>query len=509
MRNKKGKSANTKRIARNSLLLLIRMAVIMLINLYAVRLLANGLGDYDYGLFNVVAGVVLLMSSVSIVLSSAVQRFFCVALGQDDDDMSSAVFSSAINISVVFSLVALLAAETLGLWVANTQLNYLPAYTQSVNILYQCSLVSFVASLFVIPFQARILAGEDMDVYSILTALDCFAKALLAYFIDCFEGDRLVIYGMGLMIISCLTLMAHAVYCFFSYSDMRYGRAKGMKYFRKMIWFSVWTFLGALSGVGITQGTMLLLNLFFTPFINAAFAVSMQVYNAFTSFAGSLTSAIKPAMVKSYTGEEKEKAHQMYMSSNKFIFYSLMMVAVPLFIYMDVIVKMWLGSVTEARVFFCRMAIILTIVLAMHNPITIIIEATGQVKKYRIAVESITLLCLPLSYLCFKMGGDYWYSYIVMILMCAVAHVVRLIFLRKMCPEYGIMQYARGFVMPAVGISLVQVLALTVCAQLCHFSFASFFLVGVESAVVIIAMCWLFAFDKTEKQTVMSLIKRK
>lgn len=481
----------------------------MLVNLYAVRLLSNGLGDYDYGLFNVVAGVVMLMSSVSIVLSSAVQRFFCVALGNDNDAMSTSVFSSAINISVFFSLIALILAETVGLWIVNTQLNYLPTHTASVNILFQCSICSFLVSLFVIPFQARILAGEDMDVYSVLTALDCLAKALLAYFIDCFEGDRMVIYGIGLMIISCLTLMGHAFYCFFSYSDIRYSRSKSMKYSKKMTWFSLWTFLGALSGVGITQGTMLLLNVFFTPLINAAFAISMQVYNAFTSFAGSLTSAIKPAMVKSYTGDEKEKAHQMYITGNKFIFYSLMIVAVPLFVYMDLIVQLWLGNANAERVFFCRMAIVLTVVLAMHNPITIIIEATGNVKKYRLAVESVTLLCIPLSYLCFKMGGDYWYSYVLMIFMCIVAHVVRLVFLRKTCPEYGIMQYARGFIMPAIVITIVQSIVLFLCARLCHFSLLSFFLVCAESAIVVAVMCWMIAFDRLEKNTVLSLIKRK
>ena len=428
----------SQRIAMNTFILFIRMFVLTIINLYTVRLVLTGLGVIDYGIFNAVAGVVTTSAFLISILELAIQRFYSISLGKNDQESLNQIFSISLKITIFISIVIFIAFESAGLWFISHKLNIPFERLDAAYYCFHFGLAAFILTLLQIPFSSAVFSHEDMNIYALFSSIDYTLKLFIALLIGKMAMDNLSFYSLGLLIVATITFINYCLYSHYKYAECKYKKVKNPELTKKILFFSGWTMLGSFSKVCMVQGSTILLNIFFGPISNAAFAISMQISNAFNALCNSMVLAVRPAMIKAYSNQSNDYLYKTFNLSNKFILYVLLAVAFPMIANMELIIKIWLHETTPETVLFAQLTIIQIVILAMNNPITIIIQATGKIKEYSINVEGISLLCLPISYLAFYAGLSSAWIYYSMIAVCGLAHIERLRCLKK---TYSIFQY--------------------------------------------------------------------
>ncbi len=434
----------------------LRMLLLTIINLYTVRLVLKGLGIVDYGIFNAVAGVVTSAGFISGVLALSIQRFFSIALGKHNEERLNAIFSASLNIISILCFVTIILFETIGLWFVNTQMTIPPERMTATLCLYHCSIFVFVFSLLQIPFTAAIFSHEDMGVYAVLSTVDSLLRLLLAAIITIIARDHLAIYGIGLLMEAGIVLCLY-IWKGTRYKECHYKRTKDKTLYRQLLQFSGWTMFGSLASMGMNQGNTILINVFFGPISNMAFGIAMQISNAFNALSNSMVLSFRPAMMRSYAENNHSYVNQLFTVSNKFIFYMLICVALPIIAEMDYILKTWLGTVNNEMSLFAKLIIVYVVIVAIGNPITIIMQASGHVKEYHIPVESIMLCSLPLTWLLLIFHAQSYTVFITMISTGIIAHFVRLACLKHYYTAFSVMNYIRSFVIPGICITLLAI----------------------------------------------------
>ena len=271
------KITKSTRVAKNTILLYIRMMVVMLINLYTVRLVLNALGVEDYGVYNVIAGVIIMLQSVSSVLSTATQRFYSYSIGENRPEYLKNIFSASINIYVLFSFLVIVLGETIGLWFVNTQLVIPTERMIAANYVYQFSIFSFVCTIIQVPYSAVTIAHEDMGIFAVISTLEAVLKLMFAWLLFIIPFDKLIFYGAFLFLIPVLSLILYMVIGHGKYAECHYQKKIERSLYKKMLSFSGWTLFSSLAGTGINQVNTILVNIFFGPVVNAARAIALQI----------------------------------------------------------------------------------------------------------------------------------------------------------------------------------------------------------------------------------------
>lgn len=448
-----------RRIASNTLVLFVRILVITIINLYAVRLVLHGLGERDYGVFNAVVGVVMTCSCVFPVLAVSAQRFYSYAMGRNEWGRLRTIFSASINIIVVSLVAILVLLETIGLYFIYAKLQIPDGSMDEAVFIFHCALFVFAFSYVQIPYTAAIFAHEDMDVYAYVSCLDCVLKLVVALFVGNAVFGGLAFYGVGLAFVALCTWLCYVVVCR-KYPECRYAWVKEPGIYKELLSFSGWTMYGAFAGIGLIQGNNILLNVFFGPKANAAFGVANNVFNAFTSLANSAVLPFRPRMIKSYSARDFRYLDLLFSANNKIVLYLLSSVAIPAVFEMDTIMEVWLGDVSGDMVVFSQLFIIYTVLLTLNSPITVLMQASGHIRNYHLVVETIMLLCLPATWMLFKMGAGAYMAFISMIGFCVVAHVVRIVclhhdYVRFSCYSYFVSFLLSGGAVLALAVAVV------------------------------------------------------
>jgi len=503
-------TSKSGRIASNSLLLFARMLAIMVINLYAVRVVLQALGQSDYGVFNAVAGVVLTSTFLTTTLAVSVQRFYSYAIGQQtSNDRLSEIFSASMNIIVVIVAMLILLFETAGLWFLCTQLNIPPERTGVALWLYQFAVLSFVLTFVQIPYTAAIFANEDMGLFAVVSLTECIGKLVVALLIGVWAGsDGLLFYGAGLLVVSVLIFATYALAAKHRYAECHYRKRVDKGLYKELLSFSGWTTYSALSGMTVVHGNTLLLNIFFGPVATAAYAIANQIHNAMTAVSNSIVIAFRPAMVKAYASKDYAYLDRLFSANNKFILYLLLCVSVPLVTEMPLILRWWLGEATGQMTVFSRLFIVFMVVMMMHNPITTIIHSTGKIKQYILWVDSITLLCIPLSWTLYKLGLPDYSTFLSMTGVYTTAHIVRLICLHNSYPPFSTFNYLRTIVMPGVVVTILA----SAFAYMLHVSISSeiveFITIMSFSPAVTLILSYLIGLSKDERQQLHNFVRQ-
>ncbi|MEF9987158.1 MAG: polysaccharide biosynthesis protein [Bacteroidales bacterium] len=441
---------------KNTVLLYIRMMVVMLINLFAVRFVLKALGIEDYGIYNVVAGVITMLSFLSSVLATATQRYYSHSMGVKDLPRLNNIFSMSINLYIFIALIICLLGETLGLWFINTQLVIPAERMVAVNWVYQFSIFSFIFTIIQIPYSAAVIAHEDMGIFAIISTAESILKFGCALLLLIIPSNRFVIYGATLLLVCVIIFVAYFVVGHNKYAECRYKKLKEKKLYNELLSFSGWTLFGSVASIGINQINTILVNIFFGPMVNASRAISMQIDSAVSSFSNSFITAIKPPMIKSYAADDYSYVYKVFNISNKLGFYCLLIVCLPLLFEMNIILSLWLNMSEPQMVLFSRLILVYSLIMALNNPISIIIQATGHIKEYNISVEIFTLLCAPITYILFKMGCPAYVTFIVMIVAAIASHIMRLVCLKKFFPPFSYSEYLKSFILPALVITLIS-----------------------------------------------------
>ena len=501
-------SSENSRIAKNTLLLYVRMLIVMSINMWTVRLVFKALGVIDYGIYDVVAGIIAMISSISSVLSSSAQRFFSYYLGTKDYDKLQKIYTVCINIFFVFSMVTFAFGESIGIWFINSHLTIPYERITVANWVFHFSLLSLVFLLLHTPFSAAVIAQEDMGVFASVSLSECVLKFFLALCMMYTTYDRLMIYSAGLMLISFVSLIIYIYIVCHRYSVYKYIRgAKGNGMYKEVLSFSGWIFGASVAGLSMNQLTTILVNIFFGPVVNAARAVSMQINNVLNSFCGSFTMAIRPPMIKAYSHEDYKYLNMVFSMSNKFIFYLLMMISIPLYMEMETVLNIWLNTNDSQTILFSRLILIYSFLLLLNNPISFIIHATGHVREYHLVVEIPTILCAPFTYIAFKMGAPAYASYIVLIGCVVVSHGLRIKSIMRWYKYFELGVYLKSFLLPALAISLVTIFVVGVVNNLINIIWLRVVVTILLSVFLLCGMGYLLGTTQSERFFIKTFVK--
>jgi len=495
-----------KRIASNTMVLFIRMFAIMIINLYAVRIVLHALGETDYGIFNTVAGVVFLSTTISSTLALSVQRFYSYAIGQDDGQRLKDVFSASVNITILLAISIFIVFETIGLWFVSTQLTIPGPRMDATLWIYQFAIFSFVFGLLQIPSSAAIFAHEDMAIYAFVSLAECLCRLLVAYFISYADMDHLIFYGLGLLIVASGVFLAYTMTSRIRYPECLYRRITTTSIYKDLMSFSGWTMYGTLSGVAMIQGTTILLNIFFGPITNAAYAIANQIYNAANSLCNSIIIAFRPAMIKSYAEQSHTFLYKLFNASNKFILYVLLCVSIPALFELHTILTWWLGTVSSETVAFSRLFLFYLICVTLHHPITTIIQANGNIKSYYLWVETTTLMCLPVTWMLLRSGCPSYSAFLSMIGICAFAHAIRLFHLKKNFPVFTYSSYILSFILPSIAILVLSVTSTYIIHSHVSNRLIRLLVVFVSSPLITMLLVYFIGITKGEKQLFIAFI---
>ena len=324
----------------------------------------------------------LASSFITTTLAVSIQRFYSYTLGKGENNQLSTIFSASINIILVLSIALLFIFETIGLWFVNNELSIPQERLVAANWVFHFSLITLWFGLLQLPFTAAIFAQEEMGAFALISLTECMLRLGVIFFIGITAMDGLIFYSIGLSAVAVIIFLLYAFIVHRRYPEYKYCRKIPKETYRSLLAFSGWTMYSALAAVGMTQGITILLYMFFGPIATAAYAIAQQVFHAFTALSNSIVVAFRPAMVKSFAEKDYTSLNKMFIANNKFILYLLMMVAIPLMLELRIIFDWWLGNVSEEAIIYTRLTIIYMLCFSMHNPVTTIIQSTGQLKYY-------------------------------------------------------------------------------------------------------------------------------
>lgn len=425
-------AANNRRIAKNTLMLYLRMLLIMAVSFYTSRVVLQTLGVVDYGIYNVVGGIVAMFGFLNSAMSSSTQRYLTFEFGRGDTERLKKVFVTSMNIHIMISVIVFVLAETIGLWLLYNKMTIPDERFNAAFWVYQCSILSTMVMFISVPYNATIIAHEKMSAFAYISILEVVLKLLIVYLLLIRDIDKLILYAVLMLTVQVIIRFIYNIYCTRHFEETKYSFLFDKPLFKEMLSFSGWNLWGNMAAVAYTQGLNILLNMFFGPVVNTARGVAVQVQQAVTQFSMNFQTAINPQITKSYAVEDYEYMHSLIFRSSRFTFFLLLCICLPVFMEAEALLGIWLKEVPEYSAVFLRIILFVTIVDAVANPLMISAQATGHIKIYQSVVGGILLTILPIAYVVLKLGGNPQSVFIVHLLICTIAFIVRLFIIRPM-----------------------------------------------------------------------------
>lgn len=476
-------SINNKRIAKNTILMYFRMAASMLIGLFTSRIVLQQLGEVDFGVYNVIAGIIVIFSYISGSFASSSSRFISYALGEENGKNVSKVFSTLLFINVGFFIIALLLAETIGLWYVSHVLKYPEALRKVVMIIYQVCILSMGFNILAIPFTSMIIARERMEIYAYITIFDVFAKLAIAVSLIYFD-NKLEIYAI---LQGCVSLSLLVIYYIVN-RGKKYVESLSLKYEKKLLkeilGFCSWIFVGGISNIMSTQGINLLLNYIFGVILNTAYGLTMQIQNAVRSLSLSFQMALNPQLIKSYASGNINGHKALIFRSMRFSFYLILILSLPIYFNVKGLLGIWLGEYPEQTIDFVKWILLANIVSTLGNPLGVSVEASGKINKVTLYTSIVLASVLPLSWLILK--------------YCKIATIPFIVYLfgQIMClliKQHYAMQVTSISISEILYNSIRPVLLVGFFAFLLCFGVSSFIPSGVPWTLINVAFCLMIS----------------
>ena len=499
-------SENNKRIAKNTLLLYFRTLLIMAITLYTSRVILNALGVEDYGIYNVVGGVVAMFSLVSGSLSNAISRFITFELGRGDIKKLNTIFSTSVNIQIGISVIVLLLGVLIGGWFLNAKMNIPLDRMIAANWVLYCSLLMFCINLISLPYNACIIAHERMAAFAYVSILDATLRLLVCYLITVSPFDKLISYAVLLVIVALIVRMVYGIYCNRHFEECHYRFVYDRSLLKQMGSFAGWQFLTNCCWMFNTQGVNILINLFFGVTLNAARGVATQVDSAIQQFVNNFMTAVNPQITKDYASGQIKEMFMLVCRGAKFSYFLLLLFAVPVIFEADYILKLWLKNVPEYAVVFLRLTIIGSMVNMLGGTGLTACMATGKIKHYSIWISSVGVLVFPLTWVAFKCGLPVESTYIIFIMVYIGVNMVRL-YIMKGLLHFPPMLFIREVIFKICIVTLIIIPLPAIVNYLFTESFVRLILTITVSSVASCVTIFYVGLSSLERKSVVARIE--
>jgi O-antigen/teichoic acid export membrane protein len=470
----------------------------MFISLYTVRVILNILGIVDYGVYNVVAGIVTMFGFLSGAMATASQRFFSFEMGRGDHDKLQKTFCMSMSIYMLIALVVLVLAESVGLWFVIAKLVIPKNRMHAALWVYQFSIMSFLATLITTPYIAVIIARENMDVYAYVSILESLLKLAVVFFLRISRFDSLVLYGILIFFVTLIVSSLFIFTCRKRYPESRFYFYWDTSMFKTLFSYTGWNLFGASSGIAKNQAINILLNLYFGPSVNAARGIATQVSGAVASFSQNFSIAVRPQIIKKYAAGEKEEMMKLVFLSSKLTSFLMYVFVLPLYLEMPMVMLLWLGQIPAHVVAFTRLILIDTLIDSISYPLMTASQATGKIKLYQATIGSINLLNLPVSWIALQLGAVPEIVFVIMVIITVIAFIVRLLIIKRLC-VFSIKNYWKSVIVPVSLVSIFGAIGPIFISSRFSFGIARMFATLIVSTLTISVFILFLGLNRNER----------
>lgn len=500
---------NNQRIARNTLMLYFRMLLVMGITLYTSRVVLAQLGVGDYGVYNVVGGIVVMFSFLNGAMSQSTQRFFAYEIGRGNLAELSKAFKTALTIHLIIASIIFVLAETIGLWFLNNVMTIPIDKMIAANWVFQCSIIAYIVSIIQVPYNAAIISREYMHFYAYMGIFEVFAKLGIAYSLALCSVGKLQLYSFLVLLVTVIIFIIYKQFCRNLFKECVFGWLYEKDKFKEMATYAGWSTLGSLAWVGKSQGLNILLNIFFGPIINAAYGVANQVNAAVNSFVQNFSTAVSPQIVKSYSSGNYGHMSQLITYGAKFSFLLLLLLSFPILLTINEILNLWLVEVPEYTPIFTRLVIVNSLIESISYSMGTGIQATGRIKWYQILVGGTILCNIPVSLILLKLGYAPYIVFCVSIMLSLITISERLVLMRMNIPGFSIRRFFCVVLLPLSVLFIICMGLFYVSIKYDCMAIVGFVPTLVISVLLIASLEWLIGLNKVERKKICDSIKSK
>lgn len=501
-------STNNKRIAKNSAFLYLRMFLIMAVTFYTSRVILEVLGIEDYGLYNVIGGIIAMFGLINSSMTTATQRFLTFETGRNDSYRMRKIFSVSLIIHILIAVTIVVLGETIGLWFFWHKMNIPIDRINAAMWVYQMSILSAVVMIISVPYNAAIIAHEKMNAFAYISILDVTLRLLSVYILILFDIDRLKLYAVLMLLTQLILRLIYSLYCKKHFIETHGRFCWDKSLFKEMTAFAGWSIWGNCASLFCSQGLNILLNIFFTPAVNAARAISVQVQNGIEQFSNNLQSAINPQIIKSYAINELSYMHSLIYASSKFSFFLLWIIIIPIFFNTDTLLEIWLKEVPKHSSTFIHVILIITLIETLSKPLATAVSATGRIKVFQTTIGCIMMSTLPTSYIFLKLGFAPESVFKVLMTFSSLAYLTRFYFARK-CTQINTRKYFQYVICKIIIVTFISII---ICYAIEYMIvdettpvLISCSLYAISSIIII----YLIGLEKKEKQFIKEKIFNK
>ena len=500
------RTSNNRRIAKNTLLLYVRTFFVMIISIFASRIILQALGVEDYGVYNVVGGVVSMLSIISNSVTAAISRFITYEIGSENRERLFQVFATSKMVLLVLVGIVFILTELVGVWLLTTKMQIPDGRMTAAMWVLQCSIVSFCVNLLSIPYTACVIAHEHMNVFAYISVLDALLKLGICYLLIISPVDRLITYASLTMSIAILIRCLYNVYCHRHFEESRSSIRFYKPIYKEMFGFAGWSFFTSANHIFSNQGVNFLVNIYYGVVFNAARGVANQVQGAMTQFVSSFVAAINPQITKSYAAGEMENMKALVCRGARFSYYLTLIMVVPFFFEAESILNLWLTVVPEKAILFTRLSLLYILMDGAGYTSYTANLATGRIKKYSIVLSTITFFIFPLTWIAYHFGSTVETAYYLALIANLFYHIARM-FLTQENVGISVKTFILEVYWPVLLTTMISIIP---SVLICHLMPPSFLRLVLSIVVgVCITSCVALTFGMTKKERTIILEKAK
>lgn len=496
--------STNRRLAKNTVFLYCRMFIIMGVTFYTTRVLLHVLGVNDYGIYNTIAGVVVLFAFLNTAMVSTTQRFLNFYLGKGDEQQAAASFSMSLTVHICIGLLVCLMGEIIGLWFLYYKMSLPPDRFMAAFWTLHLAVASTFVNIVKSPYNACIIAFEKMDFYAYVSIVEAVLKLAIVYILSFSATDHLILYGILLLVVTLIVAYVYKLYCNHHYSISKFKFVKDRLLFSNLFQFSAFSLLGNAANMGAQQGVNLMVNSFTNVAVNAAIGVSNQLSHGIYSFITNFQVAFNPILVKMYAREDFHDLKQMICQVSRYSFYLMMMISLPFLIYTDEFLHLWLKEVPEYSVPFCRLITLTLLIDTIAEPLWKTVQASGNIKRYQVFTSIIILSNLPIAYMILSVGLSPVYIFVAKFLINAVAYCYRAFYVKSLI-NFSSALYIRSVMIP-IGLTSTAMLFI---GGLSVYFIENYLLSSIVVFCASAGIVYLLGLTTNERRFVLQTIKNK
>ena len=483
------------------------MLFVTIVGLYTSRVVLDTLGVENYGIYTLVGGIIVFFSFINNSLLTSTQRFISYELGKESPNIKP-IFSECFRLHAILSLIILILAETIGLWVVNSILNIPEDKMTATNWVYQFSVFCTILSILRCPLNAVLIAYERMSLYAYIGIIETVLKLLVAYCIVIIPYDKLSSYALLTFISTVIILTINTVYTFKNVPEIGFVKSE-TKYSKNILGFTKWTIFGSIANVSIEQGLNLLINFFYGITVNAAIGIANQVNTHISAFVNNFQVAFNPQLTKNEASKNRNRQYSLIFKSSKFSYFIMLFIATPIILNLDYLLKIWLVDYPQETTSICIFIITGVLIETLSGPLWVSIFATGKIKTYQIVISLILLLNIPASLIIGKLGIPPFAIYAVRASIYILALSCRLLFLHKLI-DLNIIDFIKNVIIPTVAVSvIITTLIIMKYIYIHDTTFLSFIIESLFIVFAEIIVIGIIGLNSNERKFIFNIIKSK